>query len=351
MKRLWILVLMLFVLVPLAFADGIESVWPAGPTVMDVRTYAGSGFSSVTLTFSHFTPNSYIRVVKNADEPGLYGDRSRFTTDLVVLANNAGDVYLVDTSVKAGSRYTYTLIDVSGLQAIVPVTIPEVYLLQPYTVQCVSYLPTRFALGDEGRALFYQDGYTRATVDPLYSDVINIGLYKGDRFVVVNGPVCDGNSIWWQIYTIKNNRQDDQMMYMRESTGGSYWVEPTGSTQNDIPLNRVLPHSGQYWTPVSDRFGIVVRPLPTWCKQDGVEIAPEMHQAKAGELYPVRAITSDTSWVQIQLPDGRLGWVGTHFGNINFHVPYHAYGNMDGWFVFPPPYLDPVSVPPWQTCR
>jgi hypothetical protein len=320
------------------------------PVATEVRTYLNGNSATITIWALNFPPNSLVRLDKEADELALDNvSRIRYSTTSSILADAGGNVYWVDVA-RINSFYTYTFTANDGARLVVPVT-TQVHS-QPgqfYMTQCNATLPTRLRLGAQARAMSYQIGYTRATSDALYADETNIALFAGVPITVVNGPVCDGQGQrWWQVVTMNNTMEYDQIMYVREHAGSNYLLEPLG-TVVEVADWRYLPGDNRYWTPASSRFRINKRALPTWCQDDfGAYRGERIAQARFGDRLVVTAMTSDTRWVQILLSDGRSGWVSTHLGSINFFAPYLAYGNTAGVFVAPPPVWDPI--PAWGSC-
>lgn len=322
------------------------------PTATEVRTYLNGTNATITIWAVNFPANSFVRLDKEADELALDNvNRYRYSTTSSLQADAGGNVYYVDVAARINSFYTYTFTANDGATLVVPVTTQvQSQPSQWYMTQCNATLPTRLSLGAQGRALSYQVGYTRATADALYADETRIALYAGVPITVVNGPVCDGQGQrWWQVVTMNNIMEYDQIMYVREHAGNDYLIEPTG-TVVEVANWRYLPGDNRYWTPASSRFRINIRSLPTWCQDDfGSFRGERIAQARFGDQFVVTAMTSDTRWVQILLPDGRSGWVATHLGSINFFAPYLAYGNTAGVFVSPPPVLD--VIPAWGSCN
>jgi hypothetical protein len=349
-RRTAIVLVMLGILLSIAFP--VLAQFTTVPTTTEIRTYTNGINSTITIWAVGFPPSSYVRLEKQADEPSVVvPNRTRFSATVTLVADTGGSIYYADTTGKINSHYTYTFTASDGAVLVVPVS-TQIYrsYIQPVVTTCYASLASRLSLGARGRALFYQTGYTRATSDALYADETNIALNSGVSFTVLNGPVCDGQgSRWWQIVTSSAAMEYDQIMYVQESVGTAYLLEPIGTSES-VASWRLLPGDRPYWTPVSERFRINIRELPSWCQDEhGQYRARRIAQARYGDVLAVTGMTSDTRWVRVQLYDGTQGWTPTHLGSVNFFAPYLAYNNTVGTFVAPPFVVDPI--PAWGNCN
>lgn len=86
-------------------------------------------------------------------------------------------------------------------------------------VQCSAGQPTRLRPGGQARVL-PEGAPATLRLQPAAGSAPIGTLAGGAQLAVLGGPVCEGDSAWWQV------RHGEQIGWSVEGGGGMYWLEP-----------------------------------------------------------------------------------------------------------------------------
>ncbi len=118
--------------------------------------------------------------------------------------------------------------DDSGAIFWTPENIENQYALNPENTEhieafnCPQANPTRLFVGGSGRVIPGMGANNLRSSASLAGESIGL-LNEGETFIVIAGPVCADELVWWQV-----NHQDGSG-WTAEGEGGIYWLEPETS--------------------------------------------------------------------------------------------------------------------------
>ena len=96
-------------------------------------------------------------------------------------------------------------------------------------VTCQGFLPSRLVIGQQGRVTTDNDIPNNVRGNAGVNNPQVGQIPAGGRFEVLSGPLCVGDTAWWQV------RYQDLTGWTAEGGGTAYWLEPIAPVVNARP--------------------------------------------------------------------------------------------------------------------
>ena len=96
-------------------------------------------------------------------------------------------------------------------------------------VTCQGFLPSRLVIGQQGRVTTDNDIPNNVRGNAGVNNPQVGQIPAGGRFEVLSGPLCVGDTAWWQV------RYQDLTGWTAEGGGTAYWLEPIAPVVNATP--------------------------------------------------------------------------------------------------------------------
>ncbi len=144
-----------------------------------------------------------------------------------------------------------------------------------------GYMPTRLAVGREGRVLGSYPNNVRSEPNPATDLIIQIPA--GETFKVLAGPMCLNNMVWWQV---EYKGYDG---WTAEGKDGEYWVEPAIAAPAPTNTPQSAPPSAPHNAPPSAPQSA---PAPLADGRTAITVANSgkmVEQAMLQQSYPITA--------------------------------------------------------------
>lgn len=87
---------------------------------------------------------------------------------------------------------------------------------------CPGIYPSRLHVNDDARVTFYPPYANRLRVGPGIDYEIIGKVDPGGEIIIVDGPECANNWIWWKVESVEN----DLIGWTSEGDQENYWLEP-----------------------------------------------------------------------------------------------------------------------------
>lgn len=107
---------------------------------------------------------------------------------------------------------------------------PESTVYIPDTdTACPGVLPTRLVVGSTARVVANRLN-VREGPGPQFTTAYGTSISQGRIVTILDGPVCDDETIWWKgetgIITLTNGQQHNIIGWMAEQSGDKWLLEP-----------------------------------------------------------------------------------------------------------------------------
>lgn len=165
---------------------------------------------------------------------------------------------------------------------------------------CGDSAPPRLREGGYGRKSPGGASNMRATPGGAIIGVLS----GGERFAVIDGPVCSGGYNWWQIQTSGGNEG-----WIAEAQGSAYFVETISAAEYEAPAPP--PASGGSRVTLSSSPTVPIYPDSLFNCGAASPIAEVPNGIGATILEgPVNACGGN-DWYKVQVDNGVVGWVSS----------------------------------------
>jgi len=88
---------------------------------------------------------------------------------------------------------------------------------------CPDAFPSRFVMGDQGAVSLEPPIRNNVRKDPGLDADLTGKLDPGEAFIVIGGPECKDQMVWWKVRSLKTNL----IGWTSEGQAGEYWLVPT----------------------------------------------------------------------------------------------------------------------------
>lgn len=152
------------------------------------------------------------------------GTSSSGSNSVVIGSIPGGGVFTVVSGPQCGSdgRWWW-LVDYNGLSGwTAEGEGTSSYWLEPWSTGtvCPNFMPSRLAVGGQGRVTLYPNLPNRVREFPSYYGIVIGSIPAGGTFTVMDGPVCGQNTAWWLV------SYSGITGWTAEGSGSQYWLEP-----------------------------------------------------------------------------------------------------------------------------